>query len=289
MKRHDQSDLDLNSSSASANQGYENHAASEVLQPPSLQLKAEQAKPEGENDNGEIQLMEKEYSAGAAENPSDESNSNNQPFQLKSQENNTGLPDNLKSGVENLSGFSMDDVKVHYNSDKPAKLQAHAYAQGTDIYLGTGQEKHLPHEAWHVVQQKQGRVKPTIQDQGVSINDDKGLEREAEDRGKEAGAWLSSRKREGEPKNLREVKKIADAQIAQRTVKNVKAKFRTDNKHEEIPNSEYRVTKSGYERYAPLNLYSAPDQIYHESKNRTFIYFKNMKTRDNVAKLMSLK
>ena len=57
----------------------------------------------------------------------------------------------------------MDDVKVHYNSDKPTKLGAHAYAQGTDIHLGKGQEKHLPHEAWHVVQQKEGRVKPTVQ------------------------------------------------------------------------------------------------------------------------------
>ncbi|MGY0035727.1 eCIS core domain-containing protein [Pedobacter sp. NJ-S-72] len=64
-------------------------------------------------------------------------------------ENNTGLPDNLKSGVENLSGYSMDDVKVHYNSDKPAQLQAYAFAQGTDIHLSSGQEKHLPHEAWH--------------------------------------------------------------------------------------------------------------------------------------------
>ncbi|MGB0839829.1 MAG: DUF4157 domain-containing protein, partial [Chitinophagales bacterium] len=74
-----------------------------------------------------------------------------------SSSNNTGLPDNLKSGIESLSGYSMDDVKVHYNSDKPAQLQAHAYAQGTDIHLGSGQEQHLPHEAWHVVQQKQER------------------------------------------------------------------------------------------------------------------------------------
>ncbi|MEM7041075.1 MAG: DUF4157 domain-containing protein [Bacteroidota bacterium] len=37
--------------------------------------------------------------------------------------------------------------------------QAHAYDQGTDIHIGPGQEKHLPHEAWHVVQQKQGRVR----------------------------------------------------------------------------------------------------------------------------------
>ena len=72
-------------------------------------------------------------------------------------ENNTGLPDNLKSGMENLSGMSLDKVNVHYNSSKPAALQAHAYAQGTDIHLGSEQEKHLPHEAWHVVQQQGGR------------------------------------------------------------------------------------------------------------------------------------
>jgi hypothetical protein len=93
--------------------------------------------------------------------------------------NKTGLTDNLKEGIENLSGYSMDDVKVHYNSDKPAQLQAHAYAQGTDIHLAPGQEKHLPHEAWHVVQQRQGRVKPTIQLKGgVNVNDDASLENE---------------------------------------------------------------------------------------------------------------
>jgi len=108
-----------------------------------------------------------------------------QPIQKK--ENNTGLPDNLKTGMENLSGMSLDDVKVHKNSDKPAQLQAHAYAQGTDIHLGPGQEKHLPHEAWHVVQQKQGRVKPTMQMKGkVNVNDDAGLEKEADVMGQKA-------------------------------------------------------------------------------------------------------
>ena len=107
------------------------------------------------------------------------------PIQKK--ENKTGLPDNLKSGIENLSGYSMDDVKVHYNSDKPAQLQAHAYAQGTDIHLASGQEKHLPHEAWHVVQQKQGRVKPTMQMKGdVNINDSEALEKEADVMGEKA-------------------------------------------------------------------------------------------------------
>mgnify|MGYP001131637463 CR=1 FL=1 len=107
--------------------------------------------------------------------------------------NNTGLPDNLKSGIENLSGYSMDDVKVHYNSDKPAQLQAHAYAQGADIHLGSGQEKHLPHEAWHVVQQKQGWVKPTMQMHGkVNINDEESLEKEADVMGRKAMQATSS-------------------------------------------------------------------------------------------------
>lgn len=106
---------------------------------------------------------------------------------IQKKANNTGLPDSLKSGIENLSGHSMDDVKVHYNSSQPAQLNAHAYAQGTDIHIASGQEKHLPHEAWHVVQQKQGRVKPTMQMKGkVNINDDKGLEKEADVMGRKA-------------------------------------------------------------------------------------------------------
>lgn len=79
-----------------------------------------------------------------------------------SRSNKTGLPDNLKAGVENLSGMPMDHVRVHYNSSKPAQLNALACTQGGDIHVAPGQEKHLPHEAWHVVQQAQGRVEPTM-------------------------------------------------------------------------------------------------------------------------------
>jgi Domain of unknown function (DUF4157) len=112
------------------------------------------------------------------------------PAQLEAQPapspNRTGLPDQLKAGVESLSGLSMDEVKVHYNSPKPAQLNALAYAQGTDIHVAPGQEKHLPHEAWHVAQQSQGRVRPTTQTKGVNINDDSSLEREADVMGAKA-------------------------------------------------------------------------------------------------------
>jgi hypothetical protein len=105
----------------------------------------------------------------------------------KATSNNTGLPDQLKSGIESLSGMSMDHVKVHYNSSQPAQLNALAYAQGSDIHVAPGQEQHLPHEAWHVVQQAQGRVKPTMQmKEGVPVNDDAGLEHEADVMGAQA-------------------------------------------------------------------------------------------------------
>ncbi len=103
-------------------------------------------------------------------------------------ENLTGMPDKLKGGIESLSGMDMSAVRVHRSSDRPAQLNALAYAQGDNIYLGPGQEQHLPHEAWHVVQQRQGRVQVTTQLQGFGINDDAGLEREADEMGMRAVA-----------------------------------------------------------------------------------------------------
>lgn len=108
------------------------------------------------------------------------------PVQQK--KNETGMPDNLKSGIEELSGFSMDDVRVHYNSDKPATVQALAYTQGTDIHVAPGQEQHLPHEAWHVAQQMAGRVEPTTEVGGLPVNDNADLEREADVMGARASS-----------------------------------------------------------------------------------------------------
>ena len=107
--------------------------------------------------------------------------------QAKQAANNTGMPNQLKSGIEGLSGVDVSDVKVHYNSSKPAQLNAHAYAQGSNIHIGPGQEKHLPHEAWHTVQQKQGRVQATAQmKENVQVNDDPSLENEADVMGAKA-------------------------------------------------------------------------------------------------------
>jgi hypothetical protein len=91
-------------------------------------------------------------------------------------ENRTGMSDELKAGLESLSGMDLSDVRVHRNSPIPAWLNALAYTQGQTIRLAPGQDKHLPHEGCHVIQQLQGRVKP----EGLQINNDARLEAEAD-------------------------------------------------------------------------------------------------------------
>lgn len=94
--------------------------------------------------------------------------------------NNTGIPDTMKDRYETLSGLCLDDVRVHYQSDKPIQLQALAYTQGNQVYIAPGQERHLPHELGHVLQQKRGNVQPTGFLNGLPVNDSPALEREAD-------------------------------------------------------------------------------------------------------------
>lgn len=100
--------------------------------------------------------------------------------------NRTGLPDPLKAGAESLSGMSLDDVRVHYNSPQPAHYGAQAFTRGSEIHVGPGAERHLAHEAWHVVQQKQRRVAADASVRGVPLNTDRRLENEADTMGARA-------------------------------------------------------------------------------------------------------
>ncbi|WP_223148901.1 DUF4157 domain-containing protein [Aquimarina sp. RZ0] len=191
----------------------------------------------------------------------DSSDNTKTPIQRKA--NKTGLPDNLKSGIENLSGYSMDDVKVHYNSSKPAQLQAHAYAQGTDIHLAPGQQKHLPHEAWHVVQQKQGRVKPTRQLKSkVNINDDAGLEKEADVMGGRAmnGVEMLQRK---ELLN----RKVNGQEIAQREPDpEEEAKKKEEAKKEKEKNAAILIQK--YIKGRVVKKYATKDDLRREAVSK---------------------
>jgi len=97
------------------------------------------------------------------------------------------LPERLRRSLETLSGYDLSDVRVHADSVLPEQVGARAFAHGSDIYLEPGAEETLAHEAWHVVQQKQGRVRATRELGsaaqglgGTGLNDDGELEAEAE-------------------------------------------------------------------------------------------------------------
>ncbi len=111
---------------------------------------------------------------------------NTNRFATKYRPHTSALPPRLKRGMEKLTGVNLSNVRVHYNSPKPALVQAHAYAQGKDIYLAPGQADHLPHELGHIAQQALGMVQPTTEVNGVAVNDDPKLEQQATDWGDKA-------------------------------------------------------------------------------------------------------
>ena len=120
------------------------------LEEPSSNPAAKKRSSAGVVSNSElIQLL-----SGSTPDTSDSSNTD-------SSQNTCGGHAGLKAKYEQLSGVSIDDVSVHYNSDNPVQYGALAYTQGNDVYLSSDQEQHLGHELGHVIQQKQGRVSVT--------------------------------------------------------------------------------------------------------------------------------
>jgi hypothetical protein len=113
-------------------------------------------------------------------------------IQRKETPNRTGIPDKIKTHFENNSGLSFDDVRVHFNSPEPAQLHAEAFTEGNIVKIGPGNEDTLLHELGHVVQQKQARVKPTTTINGVAVNDDPILEKEADNIGKSCSVMQMS-------------------------------------------------------------------------------------------------
>ncbi|RUL77495.1 DUF4157 domain-containing protein [Dyella choica] len=172
----------------------------------------------------------------------------------------TGLPKPLRTGIESLSGMDMSDVQVHRNSGKPAQLNALAYAQGKDIHLGPGQERHLPHEAWHVVQQRQGRVKETVQTAGVGVNDDVGLEREADVMGARALAGGAGKKQDPRPSPSRQ---LATAASVQRTAAPVVQRYVTFDARQQ---EKVVIGRQGMAGYDIGNLDALVDALFGDKR-----------------------
>lgn len=102
--------------------------------------------------------------------------------------NQTGIPDEVKQRMEHSFDTDFSSVRVHPDSSKAPDVGALAFTQGTDIHFAPGQFKPdtssgqqlLGHELTHVIQQAEGRVRPTGEIAGMSVNDDASLEHEAD-------------------------------------------------------------------------------------------------------------
>lgn len=127
----------------------------------------------------QTQLMPKQEQQETQPLPTKVSESQKKPAPISVKPNNTGISLQRKERVENLSGFSFDDVKVHYNSSKPTQLQTLAYPLRNKADTAPGQEKYLEHELGHVVQQKQRVIHPNAYLNGTPTNKDSQLEKNA--------------------------------------------------------------------------------------------------------------
>lgn len=103
------------------------------------------------------------------------------------------MPEEVRAKMEKVFGADFSAVRI-YEGPQATAMGALAYTRGTDIHFAPGQynpgsqhgQELLGHELTHVVQQSQGRVQATTQAKGVGINDDAGLEREADEMGARA-------------------------------------------------------------------------------------------------------
>jgi outer membrane protein OmpA-like peptidoglycan-associated protein len=83
-------------------------------------------------------------------------------------------------------------VNLHTESEQASQMGALAYAQGNDVHFAPGQynpssqsgQELIGHELAHVVQQRNGRVGVQAKERGIPLNQDSGLESEADAMGK---------------------------------------------------------------------------------------------------------
>ncbi len=205
-------------------------------------------------------------------------------------ENKTGMPDSLKSGIETLSGMSMDSVRVHYNSSEPARLGALAYTMGNDIHISSGMERHLPHEAWHVVQQMRGIVRPTVKIDGTAVNDEPRLEKEADVMGSRA-AQMKTAQCFGLVESM-------GGKVAQCYTLPVNVDFSSANRRDFQPANgdglgdtqpvtdaeDHRVSETQRDHIIPMDtIQNFADEIFSPAQKEVAKKSKNFKVLDNLA------
>ncbi|MCB9234120.1 MAG: DUF4157 domain-containing protein [Bacteroidia bacterium] len=120
---------------------------------------------------------------------------NGESFSPAAESGGSGGLGPVQHKMESAFNSDFSNVNVHENSQKASDIGALAYTQGNDVHFAPGQFKPdtqggqelIGHELTHVVQQRENRVTPTTQTKSdMPVNDDKGLEGEADHMGAKA-------------------------------------------------------------------------------------------------------
>lgn len=109
------------------------------------------------------------------------------------------LPESVQARMEQTLGEDFSSVKINQQSSEAAQMGALAYTNGENVHFAPGMynphtasgQELIGHELTHVKQQRQGRVQPGIQAKGLSLNNDRALEAEADHFGKSAATSSS--------------------------------------------------------------------------------------------------
>lgn len=108
---------------------------------------------------------------------------------------NEQLPIQLQANLEQAFGHDFSDVQIHQNSKEAVAMNAHAFTKGNDIHFAPGTfnpysnqgQQLIGHEFTHVAQQRNGVVSATrTLGKGLEVNDNRGLEYEADSFGQKA-------------------------------------------------------------------------------------------------------
>ena len=151
------------------------------MSPPAFQLKADGVGSEDNNGSnaGIKQLKAPDFALSSS------------PMQQKGAEGGGG---DIMSQMGQAMGTDFSGVKVHTDSNKATEMGALAYTQGEELHFAPGQynpasqsgKELIGHELSHVKQQREGRVQANTSIKGQAVNNNAGLEKEADDLGKKA-------------------------------------------------------------------------------------------------------
>lgn len=185
---------------------------------------------------------------------------------------NENLPSDLQTNMENSLGHDFSNVNIQKDSQEAADMHARAFTKGDSVHFAPGefdphseQGKNLiGHEFTHVAQQRSGAVQPTrVMGKGLQLNDNQGLEHEADHFGRKAAKGDPVSKYRSSGLGMRNSMRVAQAKsdVVQRSVDTFGGKWDTDHyalRKDEVGGVKYPAAEGI--RAADIKLKFSPDE-----------------------------